>query len=116
LYSVAGNLPLIPLNIIPEKDKFESPEDRCSKGIFINGFYMTDDYVWVSYSDHAKVNHARNFETVVRHNRHTGENLFSKKKINFDYSLTSCFDPINPDYLLFTLPNKNGVLYRAKMF
>lgn len=111
LYSVSGDQPAIPLNIIPENYQFSSPKERCFDGIFIDGFYITDDYVWVSYSDHTKY-----YETVVRHNRHTGENEYAKNAIKFNKRIFTRFDPIDPDYLLFTLPNKNSLLHRAKMF
>lgn len=112
LYSVSGNQPPIPLNIIPENYQFATSGERCNKGIFIDGFYVTDDYVWVAYS-----NNTKNYETVIRHDRHTGKNKVSQKAITFNNGgIFTRFDPINPDYLLFTLPNKNGILYRAKMF
>lgn len=111
LYSVAGDQPPIPLNFIPEQVRFKVPDERCNHGIFINAFYITRDYVWVAYS-----NNAERYETVVRHNRHTGKNLFATKKINITTDISAHFDPVNPDYLLFTLPNRNGMLYRAKMF
>lgn len=59
LYSVSGNDAPIALNILPENYPFSTPEQRCNKGIYIDGFYVTDDYVWASYSDNTK-----NFETV----------------------------------------------------
>lgn len=111
LYSVSGKLPPIALNIFPANYPFSTPDQRCDNGIFIDGFYVTDDYVWVAYSDNTK-----NYETVVRHDRHTGKNEISKNAINFHNQIFTRFDPINPDYILFTLPSKNGILYRAKMF
>jgi hypothetical protein len=111
LYSISGKQAPIPLNIIPDDYQFSTPGERCNKGIFIDGFYITDDYVWVAYS-----NNTKNYETVVRQDRHTGKNTVSKKYITVHTGIFTRFDPIDPDYLLFTLPNKNGILYRAKMF
>lgn len=111
LYSLSGDNEPIPLNIIPEQYQFKTAPERCNDGIFIDGFYVTDDYVWVAYSDNTK-----NYETVARHDRRTGENVVSENAIKFvSGGIFTRFDPVNPDYLLFALPNKNSILYRAKM-
>lgn len=116
LYSVSGEQPPIPLDFIPKKYQYKTATDRCVKGIVIKGFYLTDDYVWVSYFNYSEENNSGNHETVVRHNRHTGANEKSSKIIQFGYSMSARFDPIDPDYLLFTLPDISGELYRTKMF
>lgn len=116
LYSLSEKLPKIPLNFIPKHFRYNTATDRCVKGIVIDNFYLTPDYVWVAYGNFSKENNSRYYETVVRHNRHTGENILSTKIIPFDYSISSGFDPLDPDYLLFTAPDNSGKLLRAKMF
>lgn len=112
LYSLTGKEPNIPLKGVLGDSATNIVTNPCTGGIAIRSFKVTDSLVWLVLQ---KQNGDATLGTVVKYNRYTEKIVRSKIRLHDMWSMQFGFDPIDPDFLLYT-STTNSRLYRRKMF
>src|SRR5690606_32745362 len=96
LYSIADSLKAIPLDFLSPESKMQDATERCMNGIIMTSFKVTEPCVWL-----AIYNIKTQESMVLKHDRRTGDNQYSKVVLPNSRRMHIDFDPINPDYILY---------------
>lgn len=75
------------------------------------GFFINDDFVWVSIGE--DINGQWKYR-YYKFNRHTRQHEIAQLVFNLGDRIKSAFDPLNPDYLIYK--NNDGLIIREKIF